>query len=263
MLLDLKRTPHSILSYIVNRLPMVQPGDPSTYITYSAIHSALKLPGTPHDLDHQGLADLANAVLKADLPAITGLIVRKDTRMPGEGYFKLYRRDSSDFEWWQSEIEKTKVFDWSPYLSPERKPMGISVGPETISTNALLPPVSEDTQIPARVDTTICRVVRDTLVAIAVKKLHKYRCQICGTRISLPDGQFYAEAHHIWPLGHPHDGPDIQQNVICVCPNHHVELDHFAIPIGKETLRLVSNHQIGERYIEYHNANYQKSIRSK
>jgi predicted restriction endonuclease len=42
---------------------------------------------------------------------------------------------------------------------------------------------------------------------------------VCGETIPLADGLRYAEAHHIQPFGAPHNGPDISENVICLCPN--------------------------------------------
>jgi predicted restriction endonuclease len=57
---------------------------------------------------------------------------------------------------------------------------------------------------PERVETTAYRILRDTDLARQIKALHEYRCQICGHTIRLPDGSFYAEAHHIQPLGAPH-----------------------------------------------------------
>ncbi len=30
---------------------------------------------------------------------------------------------------------------------------------------------------------------------------------------------------HIRPLRRPHDGPDDESNILCLCPNHHVEID--------------------------------------
>lgn len=38
----------------------------------------------------------------------------------------------------------------------------------------------------------------------------------------------YAEAAHIRALGSPHNGPDVIENVLCLCPNHHVLFDNGA-----------------------------------
>jgi putative restriction endonuclease len=88
------------------------------------------------------------------------------------------------------------------------------------------PPVGA--QPAGRVEATIQRLVRSTRVAMGVKKLHDYTCQVCGLRLATPIGP-YAEAAHIRALGNPHNGPDVASNVLCLCPNHHVLFDAGAI----------------------------------
>lgn len=105
---------------------------------------------------------------------------------------------------------------------------------------------------PERVETTTYRILRDTELARQVKMLHDYKCQICGRTIELHDGSFYAEAHHIQPLGTPHNGPDKKGNIICVCPNHHAELDYGVIPLLTLDLNKSSCHIIDEQYMNYH-----------
>jgi len=41
----------------------------------------------------------------------------------------------------------------------------------------------------------------------------------------------YAEAAHIRALGLPHNGPDVLENLLCLCPNDHVRFDAGAIYI--------------------------------
>ncbi len=106
---------------------------------------------------------------------------------------------------------------------------------------------------PGRVQTTVSRIIRDSSLTRAVKELHDFRCQVCGHAIQLSDGNFYAEAHHIRPLGSPHDGPDILENMMCVCPNHHVELDYRLTTLHLSDLQMKDEHQIAAIYIEYHN----------
>lgn len=101
--------------------------------------------------------------------------------------------------------------------------------------------------------TNTYRILRDTEIARKVKILHQFRCQICGEVIYLKNGQPYAEAHHIKPLGTPHNGPDISENILCVCPNHHVQLDYGAIKIERSILRTVTGHTVGNEFVEYHN----------
>jgi len=73
------------------------------------------------------------------------------------------------------------------------------------------------------------RVLRDTALARRVKADMNHTCQICSARIVLGDGTPYAEAHHVKPLGSPHNGPDQPGNIVCVCPNCHVQLDYGSI----------------------------------
>jgi 5-methylcytosine-specific restriction protein A len=111
-----------------------------------------------------------------------------------------------------------------------------------------------------RVLTQINRIVRDTQIARRVKIVHTYSCQFCGDTLDLGNGRLYAEAHHIKPLGAKHNGPDIVENIMCVCPNHHALLDYGAIPIDLKDLRITSGHIFSEQYIEYHNTNVYKQV---
>lgn len=116
-------------------------------------------------------------------------------------------------------------------------------------------PEAADLQSPSpeRVPTTHNRIIRDTVLARRVKVLHGYKCQICGHTIKLPDGSFYAEAHHIQPLGEPDNGPDVIGNILCVCPNHHAELDLRARQITVSELAVVPGHAVERRFVDYHN----------
>jgi 5-methylcytosine-specific restriction protein A len=98
------------------------------------------------------------------------------------------------------------------------------------------------------------RIIRDTRISEWVKYIYDFKCQICKASIDLGDGQYYAEAHHIQPLGKDHRGPDVIENIICVCPNHHVQLDFGAIKLDKSILNIFSGHEINDRYIQYYNS---------
>ncbi len=94
---------------------------------------------------------------------------------------------------------------------------------------------------------TTYRILRDTALARRIKADQNYECQICSTSILL-NNMPYAEAHHIRPLGSPHDGPDLPGNLVCVCPNCHVKLDYGAIRISQ----TMFNNVLPE-FISYHN----------
>lgn len=112
---------------------------------------------------------------------------------------------------------------------------------------------------PNRVLTSTLRIVRDTEVSRQVKKMYNFQCQICDTTIEV-QGVRYAEAAHIKPLGRPHNGSDTPDNVLCLCPNHHVMLDKGVISIKQNfnlfgltgELILHKNHLIASENLKYH-----------
>lgn len=105
---------------------------------------------------------------------------------------------------------------------------------------------------PARGEQTTYRVLRDTDLARKLKLMHKNKCQICSLTLRIK-GSTYSEAHHIIPLGTPHNGPDTPENIIVVCPNCHVQLDYFSMELVPEKIATVAGHSIGEKSINYHN----------
>jgi putative restriction endonuclease len=123
----------------------------------------------------------------------------------------------------------------------------------------VLKPGAEAPEPPKRRQVTITRIIRDTEKSRKLKRLYDYSCQICGTRLDTPAGP-YAEGAHIKALGVPHNGPDIESNILCLCPNHHVLFDDGAIAladdltvIGIRTQRILTcKHQIGIEFIRYH-----------
>lgn len=129
-----------LLRFLVGYLPKVKPNDQRTYVGYKEIHDALKLaqegPTFGESLKHQGLTSLANWTLQTGKPAITGLIIDRNTLMPGDGYFDLFGRTAPDFEWWRTEIEKSIAFDWGQYLSSNDEASG-DVGGESWTNEEL------------------------------------------------------------------------------------------------------------------------------
>jgi putative restriction endonuclease len=103
------------------------------------------------------------------------------------------------------------------------------------------------------------RIIRNSALTARVKQLHGFVCQVCGCTLETREG-LYAEGSHIMPLGAPHDGPDVMQNMLCLCPVCHVLLDSgtFSIwddlyLIGRpERLRIVEGHALGVIYLRYH-----------
>lgn len=117
---------------------------------------------------------------------------------------------------------------------------------------------------PVRQQMTVTRIVRDSEMSRRVKRLYDYTCQMCGVRLETPAGP-YAEGSHIKPLGIPHNGPDHESNILCLCPNHHVLLDNGAITVaddltllGIKAMRpsLTSRHALAPECIRYHREHF-------
>jgi len=123
----------------------------------------------------------------------------------------------------------------------------------------LKPVAPVGSQNPKRATGTIQRIVRDPKLGKWVKSLYDYKCQVCGIQIRTLAG-YYAEAAHIKAVGEPHNGPDTTDNLLCLCPNHHLMFDKGVFAINDDlTLKGVSGklsthdeHQISMQFIQYH-----------
>ena len=114
-------------------------------------------------------------------------------------------------------------------------------------------------QEPKVKDVVTYRTIRDTKLSKEIKNLYEFKCQVCGIQIKVDSG-YYAEAAHIKALGKPHNGPDTPDNIICLCPNHHVMFDKNVFSInddlsllgidGKITLK--AGHDLNKEYLSYH-----------
>lgn len=115
-----------------------------------------------------------------------------------------------------------------------------------------------------RVGRTTYQLPRNAARAKRLKELYNYSCQVCGTAIQL-QGRLYTETHHIKPRNR-HNGPDFWDNMVVLCPNHHVEFDYGILCIdpkrlcflhkfdnsvnGKE-VSMQGEHQLKREYLEY------------
>ena len=115
---------------------------------------------------------------------------------------------------------------------------------------------------PLRRASLVNRRLRNTDVAESVKRLYDDTCQICRTQLKTAAGT-YAEAAHIRPLGIPHGGPDILENLLCLCPNCHKEFDGHAVTVDvvgrvyqfghyKTDLFIHPDHHLDTSYLMYH-----------
>jgi hypothetical protein len=231
-----------LLILLVAKLKDVIPGTPGTYVSYKDVYEQLGFKKqVPYGrfLKNHGLDSLADWAKAEGKPGITGIVIERKTSMPGKGYFHLFGKEPTDVVWWHEQVRLSKGYDWSGHL-PD------SVFPEA-------PQPSDFSEPTSRQASTTYRILRDTNLARQVKSLHQYQCQLCGYAIRLPNGLAYAEAHHMRPLGEPHNGPDVMENIVCLCPNHHAELDYGSRPLQGAELNIVPGHSVGEKYIRYHN----------
>lgn len=112
---------------------------------------------------------------------------------------------------------------------------------------------------PKRVNLQVQRIIRDSRLGKKVKSLYNYKCQVCGIQIKTEAG-FYAEAAHIKPVGKPHDGPDTADNLLCLCPNHHLMFDKGVFAIAKDyrllgisgILNIHPEHTVLPEFLDYH-----------
>jgi 5-methylcytosine-specific restriction protein A len=75
---------------------------------------------------------------------------------------------------------------------------------------------------PSKRKAVINRAVRNPKIAKLVKEKYKYICQVCGRKpFTQKNGQPYAEADHIRPLGAQGDGLDSPENIRCLCAQCH------------------------------------------
>jgi putative restriction endonuclease len=126
---------------------------------------------------------------------------------------------------------------------------------------------TEDNAPPPRICAMVQRIVRDTSLAKQLKHYHRHRCQVCGIQINTGGGP-YAEAAHIRPLGRPHNGPDVWENILCLCPNHHVMFDLGAFSIADDysligmsgALKVRMGHTVGTEYLAYHRDHFKNLL---
>ncbi|WP_443945757.1 HNH endonuclease [Pedobacter sp. AW1-32] len=98
-------------------------------------------------------------------------------------------------------------------------------------------------------------ILRKRNLVEKIKKLYNSTCQLCDTQVVIGDKKYYSEIHHIIPLGKPHNGIDALENMVCVCPNCHIELDFKAIPLNENMFKVI-RHTISSKSIKYHNSLY-------
>jgi len=126
---------------------------------------------------------------------------------------------------------------------------------------------------PAYATSTITRRVRDTQLSRYVKNIYSNHCQICQTAVPGVGERSYAEGAHVKPLGRPHLGDDSLSNLLCLCPNHHAQLDIGGMIItddfvatsldGKRavgSLTFLDGHRLDTENVRYHRQHWKTGL---
>jgi len=135
-----------------------------------------------------------------------------------------------------------------------------------VKENSSLPPLRDPNQPPPRVSITAQRIQRDPNIPKILKQKYDFTCQVCGIRLEANDNP-YAIGAHIKGLGTPHNGPDSEDNMIILCPNHHYLFDAFAFSIDDDfsligidgVLTKKNNHSINSECVKYHRDLFEKA----
>jgi putative restriction endonuclease len=121
-----------------------------------------------------------------------------------------------------------------------------------------------------RITATVNRLKRNIKLSEEIKKLYEFKCQVCNAYLKTPYGGIAIGAH-IKGLGSPHNGPDIIENIICLCPNHHEQFDDYGYYIEPDSLKIKGlegfedkkitinkKHKIDKELLKYHYEQFKK-----
>ena len=130
--------------------------------------------------------------------------------------------------------------------------------------------LSPDYEKPSRTEIKVSKLNRSVNLREKIKDIYDYRCQVCDIFLEKPDGGIAVGAH-IKGLGRPHNGPDVIENMMCLCPNHHAQFDAFSFYIDPTSFELVGltgfenskikvlkKHKLDAEFLEYHKSQYEK-----
>ena len=129
----------------------------------------------------------------------------------------------------------------------------------------------EDYELPERAEVFSSRQKRNQIRVNKVNELNTYTCQVCGEFFEGVNGPICVGAH-IQPLGLIHEGPDVIENLLVLCPNHHELFDRYGFYIDenfkiqnlkqqlinneKRKLRINKKHKINPKFSKYHREKY-------
>jgi putative restriction endonuclease len=131
----------------------------------------------------------------------------------------------------------------------------------------------EQSNSPAgRASKNVSAIVRNVKLRERIKEIYNHTCQVCDVYLKRPNSKNgIAVGAHIKGLGRPHNGPDVIGNMLCLCPNHHAQLDSYSFYIDPDTFTIVGlddnpkesisksiKHKVNAEYLKYHKEQYLK-----
>lgn len=134
---------------------------------------------------------------------------------------------------------------------------------------------ASDLRPPDRTDVTVSRIIRNTKLVKQLKRLYDHHCQVCGMQLQKGIDEPYAEGHHLQPLGASPPGPDVEENILILCPNHHADFDYGMIRVDLDSKRIKhtydteisgtqltvhDEHDLSDIFLAYHNDIVSKSV---
>jgi len=116
---DARKLLHALTNFLGNGT--VDVGDPKTFPSYK--NTLIAMGVTPWEgarlgpqFNREGGDSLNNWLRDNNLPALTGLVVNRDSSLPGGDYFRSNGRQPDDFNWWLEQMRLSKAHDWTHYL---------------------------------------------------------------------------------------------------------------------------------------------------
>lgn len=160
-----------------------------------------------------------------------------------------------------------EVSNFKTNSSPENKKLSVIISSK--ANEDASPRMLRDmgTATPNRTERVVTTTTRNQTLSNSLKQLYEDVCQVCQTRVQIDKGEYLSESHHIQPVNSTHRGPDIDSNIIILCPNHHAMFDRGAITIDLQNNTVIHvdetnvlhgspiliKHVIDKKYLRYHN----------
>ncbi|MFC7165381.1 HNH endonuclease [Halospeciosus flavus] len=122
-----------------------------------------------------------------------------------------------------------------------------------------------DVHQPPRTEHRVSRIIRNSELVDQLKAQYDYRCQVCDEQRRRGVDVYYAEGHHLYPLGE--GGPDELENLLVLCPNHHADFDYGTIAVDPQSyelrhlyedaidnrvLTVRGDHEVEREFLQYH-----------